>query len=257
MRSSEWVSFVYFAALTAIAWLRPLPVWRRTTITAIGLVMCASIGLLARNGTSMERDWAPAIVVLIGYFFSGRFFCRPSEPFERWLMAWDHRLLGDPATRFVHWPRFVLAYLEILYMGTFLVVPAGFAVLVWAGRTDLADHYWTMVVAAEFGAFAPLSVIQSRPPWAFERRATKVHSVHDLGSLIVQRFSIQANTFPSGHAAGSLAVALAVIGTLPWTGAAFLVVAASISLACIVGRYHYIVDVLAGLTLAFGIWFMN
>ena len=115
-----------------------------------------------------------------------------------------------------------------------------------------------MVVAAEFGAFAPLSVIQSRPPWAFERRATKLESVHDLGSLVVQRFSIQANTFPSGHAAGSLAVALALIGTLPWTGAAFLLlVAASISLACVVGRYHYIVDVLAGVALALGIWLVN
>ena len=257
MRSSEWVSFVYFAALTAIAWLRPLPPGRRPTITATGLVMCSAIWLLARNGTSIARDWAPAIVVLIGYFLSGRFFCRPSERFERWLMAWDQRLLGEPATRFARWPRVVLAYLELLYMGTFLVVPAGFAALAWAGRSDLADHFWTMVLAAEFGAFGPLAFIQSRPPWAFERRATKLDSVHDLGSLIVERFSIQANTFPSGHAAGSLAVALAVAGTLPWAGAAFLIVAASISLACIVGRYHYVVDVLAGVALAFGIWLVN
>ncbi len=258
MRSSEWLAFVYFAALTAIAWLRPLPAGRRPTITAIGVVMCAAIVALARDGAPVARDWAPFAVVGIGYFVSGRFFCRPSEPFERWLMGWDRRLLGDPPTRFSHWPSAFLAYLEIVYMGTFLVLPAGFLALVWAGRTDLADRYWTLVLGAELGAFAPLAVIQSRPPWALEQRvALPDRAVHTLGSLVVQRFSIQANTFPSGHAAGSLAVALAVIGTLPWTGAVLLVIALSISLACVVGRYHYTVDVLAGAALALLLWMLN
>ena len=258
MRSSEWVSLSYFAALSAIAWMRPLPPGRRATITASGVVMCAAILALARYGAPVARDWAPAAVVGIGYFVSGRFFCRPSEPFERWLMAWDRRLLGDPPTRFSQWPRLFLAYLEIVYMGTFLIVPAGFAALAWAGRADLADRYWTLVVGAELGSFAPLSLIQSRPPWALERRAALPdRAIHTLGSLIVQRFSIQANTFPSGHAAGSLAVALAVVGTLPWTGAALLAIALSISLACVVGRYHYIVDVLAGVVLALVLWTVN
>jgi membrane-associated phospholipid phosphatase len=258
MRSSEWVSFVYFAALTAIAWMRPLPAGRRMSITAIGVVMCAAILTLARHGTSVARDWAPALVILAGYYLSGRFFCRPSEAFERWLMAWDVRLLGDPTTRFSSWPRLCLAYLEIVYMGCFLLLPAGLAMLVWAGRADLADRYWTMVVSAEFGAFGPLSLIQSRPPWALERPAALPdRAVHGVALLAVERFSIQANTFPSGHAAGSLAVALAVFGAMPWTGAVFLVLAASISLACIVGRYHYVVDVFAGAALAMLIWLMN
>ena len=54
-----------------------------------------------------------------------------------------------------------------------------------------------------------------------------------------------------------VAVALAVIPAMPWTGAVFLVLAASISLACIVGRYHYVVDVLAGAALALVIWLVN
>lgn len=258
MRSSEWVSFGYFAALTAIAWMRSLPGRRRMTITAIGALTCAAILALARTGTPAARDWAPVVVIFVGYYLSGRFFCRPSEPFERWLMAWDRRLLGDPPTRFSHWPRSCLAYLEIMYMGTFLVVPAGFAALALAGRGDLADRYWTIVITAEFGAFAPLSLIQSRPPWALERPAALPdRAVHDFASLIVERFSIQANTFPSGHAAGSLAVALAVVGTLPWTGAVLLTVALSISIACVVGRYHYVADVVAGAVLALLIWLAN
>ena len=54
----------------------------------------------------------PALMILAGYYVSGRFFVRPSASFEAWLAAWDRRLLGDPTTRFARWPQVVLAYLE-------------------------------------------------------------------------------------------------------------------------------------------------
>ena len=57
------------------------------------------------------------------------------------------------------------------------------------------------------------------------------------------------NTFPSGHVAVTLAVALGVISSLPLVGAMMLFFAGSISVACVVGRYHYAVDVLAGAAL--------
>jgi undecaprenyl-diphosphatase len=72
--------------------------------------------------------------------------------------------------------------------------------------------------------------------------------------LFVRRATIGANTFPSGHTAGSLAISFAVIGTLPWVGALLLALALSIALACIVGRYHYVIDVLTGAALALAVW---
>jgi membrane-associated phospholipid phosphatase len=241
--------------MAVAAWIRPLPTSRRLQVTIVGIVMGAAIWMLPRDASPEVRDWAPAIAILVGYWVSGRFFVGSSPEFERWLMAWDHRLLGDPTTRFAHWPRPLLAYLEILYLGCFLLIPAGFAALIWTGRGAMADHYWTMVVAAEFGAFAPLSVIQSRPPWAIERPSSqRDRAIHQLASSLVNTFTIRANTFPSGHVAGSLAVAMAVGVAMPWTGAIFLALAASISVACVVGRYHYIVDVIAGAVLALAIW---
>ena len=47
---------------------------------------------------------------------------------------------------------------------------------------------------------------------------------------------------------------IALLGPLPWVGAVFLFLAASISVACVVGRYHYVVDALAGGALALVIW---
>jgi membrane-associated phospholipid phosphatase len=71
---------------------------------------------------------------------------------------------------------------------------------------------------------------------------------------MVEQLTIRANTFPSGHVAGSLAVAFALIDTMPVTGVALLALAASISVATVVGRYHYVIDGIAGAVLAVAVW---
>ena len=255
MRFSEGLAAAYFGVMVVAAWLRPLPASRRAHVTMAGTLTGAAIWRLPHDASPMVRDWAPAVLILLGYWVSGRFFVGSSPSFEAWLMAWDRRLLGDPATRFARWPRVVLAYLDVVYLGCFLLIPAGFAALSWTGRGAMADRYWTMVIAAEFGAFAPLSVVQTRPPWALERRsAQRERAIHQLASEMVGTFTIGANTFPSGHVAGSFAVAMAVSGAMPWIGGILFALAASISVACVAGRYHYTVDVVAGAVLALATW---
>ena len=140
----------------------------------------------ARNGYhggATPQEMLPPLVILAGYFLSGRFFVKPSPSFEAWLIAWDRRLLGDPPTRFAHWPRALLAYLEVVYMGCAVLVPAGFASLAWTGRASLADSYWTLVIGAEFGSFASLGVVQARPPWMVERKAVTAACVTASSTL--------------------------------------------------------------------------
>jgi membrane-associated phospholipid phosphatase len=255
VRASESLAFAYFAACAAIACITPLPASRRFQIATTGASMCAAIWWTAVHAGTLVRDWAPGVSILVGYYVSGRFFVAPSTRVEEWLADWDRRLLGDPATRFTRWPRALLASLEIVYMGCFCLVPGGFAVLVLAGRGDLADHYWTIVTAAELGAFAPLIAIQTRPPWMLERKPVLPdRAVHRAASLWAEHVTIRANTFPSGHVAGSLAVAFVVLETLPSTGVVTLVLALAISVATVVGRYHYIVDGVAGAALAAAVW---
>ena len=216
--------------------------------------MCAAIAWLSRHGTGVQRDWAPVAVILIGYYLSGRFFFRPSVRFENWLACWDRRLLGDAGVRFASWPPVVVAALELTYMGTFLLIPLGCAALISGGHTAELNRYWTMVTAAEFGAFGPLAFVQTRPPWALESARVQRHgSLHRLGLFWVRHTSHCANTFPSGHAAGSLAVALAVVPLMPVEGVMLLIVALMISVGSVTGRYHYAIDVLAGVALALAI----
>lgn len=255
MRSSEWIAFVYFLYLAVAGVLQRLPAARRLLVAAISLSIMAAVWNAAANAPAVARDWLPAAYILAGYYITGWLFVVPSARLESWLAGWDRRLLGDPAARFARWPRPLVAYLEIVYMLCFLIVPGGFAVLVLGGHAALANRYWTMVVAAELGAFAPLTVFQTRPPWALERKPVLADpSVHELASQMVQHLTIRVNTFPSGHVAGSLAVALAVLPVVPLAGAVFLALALSIGVACSVGRYHYVVDVAAGALLTLAIW---
>lgn len=258
VRSFEWIAFAYFGYLIAACWLPPLAAARRGFLIAAAAIAAAAVWLIAHAGPAIARDWAPLAYILAGYFLSGYLFAAPSQAVESWLMGWDRRLLGDPATRFAAWPRALVAGLELIYMGCFLLIPAGLAILVVTGHSALADRYWTMVMGAEFAAFAPLAFIQTRPPWAIEPKPELADpAIHRLASQMVQHLTIGVNTFPSGHAAGSLAVALAVVGVLPWTGLLLLVLAAGICVACVVGRYHYTVDVAAGAAVALALWLAN
>jgi membrane-associated phospholipid phosphatase len=249
MRVSEWIAGGYFVFVAAAS-------WRRQPVAAIAaLFMAAIVALASRHAPPFVRDCMPLFYILGGYYLCAALFVAPSESIEAWLAAWDRRLLGDPSTRFAGWPRIVLAYLEVVYVGCFLLVPAGVALLAAIGRSALADRYWTIVMTAEFGSFAPLAFVQTRPPWKLERPAAlRDRAIHRAGSRFVRQFTIGVNTFPSGHAAGSLAVALGVMDAMPIAGALLFALALTICLAAIVGRYHYTIDIIAGGLLALAIW---
>jgi undecaprenyl-diphosphatase len=51
----------------------------------------------------------------------------------------------------------------------------------------------------------------------------------------------------------TIAVACGVFPSLPIVGLLLFLCAASIAVACVVGRYHYTVDVLAGAALGLGV----
>jgi membrane-associated phospholipid phosphatase len=254
VRSSEWIALLYFLYLGIVCWLRPVPAVRRAVITAVSAVQVAVIWTVARDTPSYVRDWAPFAYVSVGYYLTAYLFVAPSPRLEAWLLKWDHRWLGDPTTRFARWPWWLIAYLDVIYTMCFALLPGGFAALAATGHSFRANRYWTMVLAADLGAFAPLSVFQTRPPWVIEKPAVLAASrLHRLASYVVKNGTTGVNTFPSGHVAVTIAVAFGVLPSLPLAGVALLICAASIAVACVVGRYHYTVDVLAGAALGLAV----
>jgi membrane-associated phospholipid phosphatase len=254
MRASEYVAATAFLYFAVVCWFGTVRLSRRLLVTAVSLGLLVAVRVVSTAGITV-RDCAPALFILAGYYVSGMVYVRPSERLERWLLDWDHRLLGDPTTRFSKWPPLLLAYLDLVYTLCFALLPAGLAALLFMGHRQDVDRYWTIVSIAELGAFMPLAFIQTRPPWVIERPADLPDgAVRHMAEQAVRRVSHGVNTFPSGHASGSVAIALALSRTMPAGAAVFLALAGSIAVACVVGRYHYSVDVVAGIALALGVW---
>jgi membrane-associated phospholipid phosphatase len=200
----------------------------------------------------------PSIVLLTGYWLSGLLFVRPDPQIERWLLSVDERVLTRPGVLswFQQAPRLVTEYFELTYLLVYLAVPAGAVTLALGGHTDQIDRFWTVVLLAEFACYGMLPWIQTRPPRVFDTQAgTGTHTpIRRFNHAIVNRASIQANTVPSGHAAGALATAIAVGATMPTAGAAFLVLAVCIAAATVLGRYHYVIDTVLGVIVALAAW---
>jgi membrane-associated phospholipid phosphatase len=202
----------------------------------------------------------PSLILLIGYWLSGLLFVRPDPRLERWLLSADEIVLTRPGvlTWFRTAPRIVTEYFELSYLLVYVAVPAGAVTLAIGGHAEQIGRFWTVVLLAEFACYGMLPWIQTRPPRVLENVESWGQGprtpIRRLNHAIVGRASIQANTLPSGHAAGAFATALAVGATMPAAGAVFLILAVSIALATVLGRYHYVIDTVLGLLVAVIAW---
>ncbi len=263
MRVSEWIILGYLGYLVALLPLRPIPRARRLAVAILAPVLALVVVLVSRLPASAAatvlREWLPLPYVLLCYWLSGYYFVRPQEKFEARFLAFDlraRRWFGaeHAATRA---PRALLEALEIAYFSCYVVLPAGMIALTIAGQAGGADRYWSTVLVAELACYGVLPWIRTRPPWALRETDAldgRGVLVRRLNLMLVREASTQANTFPSGHAAGALAAALAVAMVWPAAGAVLVVVAVSIMAGSVVGEYHYAGDALTGALTAVAAW---
>lgn len=254
MLRHEWIAILFFAHVAVAALVRRrMPLARRLTAGFGSIAAAVAVIMVSRTGSSILRNWVPMGYVLAAYYLSGRTFFAPMPRVESWLAAIDRRVFGDPQAAFSRLPPAVVRVLDVAYISCFLLVPAGLALLLATGHGNRASHYWTLVVGAELGAFAALPYLQTRPPWVLERLDVRGPRA---SVAFMKHATTGANTLPSGHAAGSLAVALAVMETLPAEGTILFVLAIMISLGAVITRAHFVVDIVTGAALAGAVWWL-
>jgi membrane-associated phospholipid phosphatase len=193
------------------------------------------------------RDWAFPVYILASYWLPAQFVSSIDERAEAALRSFDRRWAGrliDAASRA---PRGLTELAELAYAFCYPLIPGGFAVLVLGGFEAQADRYWTALMGAAGLSYGALPWMPTRPPRAVETAPVLPASgVRRLNLLVLGHASVQLNTFPSGHVATAVAAALAVGSSMPVTGVALGGLAAAIAVACVVRRYHYAADALAG-----------
>jgi hypothetical protein len=256
----QWVALGYVSYLAIVSLTRRDFARARLPLLIAAAVAWTAFAVAGRSRLSPALAVViPSLILLAGYWLSGLLFVRPDVRIEQWLQSVDDRLLtrSGALALFDGSSPLVREFFELSYLLVYLAVPAGATTLVIGGHADQVGRFWTVVLLAEFACYGVLAWIQTRPPRVIESAhgiAPQPAGIRRLNLALVNRASIQVNTLPSGHAAGAVATALAVGAVMPLVGVVFLLAALTISIATVLGRYHYVVDTVLGVLVAIAAW---
>jgi len=262
--STEWLNLAYFFFFVFLAFVLPLNSMQRRRVLSIGasaiFLLVATVTLdeaVHSPETTVFRNFLPAVLMVFAYWQSGQFYLRPNLWLQERLHNLDREIAGflDRFRFNIRFKMWIDTYLEIAYLFCYPMVPLGVAVFYLMKLEPHAQEFWTIVLPPSYICYALVAFAQTHPPRVLEGSGSqKPGSIRKFNMGIIQHTSIQINTFPSAHAASSMAVALALIQFVPVAGWIFLWVAISIAIAAAAGRYHFTADVVLGTAIAL-IWF--
>lgn len=262
MRRSEWLVLGWCAVTIALTLVRPLGPAARMRIVSRCLVLATVVRVVALTSTHgaglLVRNLSPALYVLAAYWVAAGFFVRHDVALEAWLARLDRRWLGrwHPEV-WVPRSRWRLEGMELAYLVVYAMLPLGAWAAHAAGGNAAVDWYWCVVFPAEAASYLGLAFWQARPPRAIEPWTLTLgrrSPVRLLNERVLAAGSHGMNTLPSGHAAGAVAVALALTTLGAPSAPLFAIVAVAICAATVVGRYHFLVDTLSGALVALTVW---
>lgn len=278
-RLSEMILLAFFAYASVASLFFPLAFRERALILSINFLTGAVVWSLARPGRRRPstvlttiRDWLPAVLILVAYRESGLFLApEPSHHLDDLFIKWDRVILGNPLVLQIlslcaPW---LQRYLEFAYLLCYPLVPLGVGVLLVAHRTVRPsgfenklkppfpaaryqlelDRFWTAVLLAALTCYILFPFFPLTPPRELfhDVPGPAVEPLLRRWNLwILDKFSVHACIFPSGHVAATTAAALVIRRTLPRLGVLFMIAAVSIAISTVYGRYHYAADAAAG-----------
>jgi membrane-associated phospholipid phosphatase len=272
----EWVTFAYLASVNVL-----LLVFHRNVVHAamywvahawlcIGII-CLSLAATHSKNPVLQfvRSWYP-LPLYIGFFEELGGLVHMIYPgwFDRWLIQFDYGFAGvHPSVWLARFSSPAMnEFMQFAYMTYFLylvILPA----ILYAHKERLA--FWTVMVStavAHYSVYAiavlfPIeSPYYSLPPldakpatgWYFTAGIDFIESIA----------RVHGAAFPSAHVAGSMVALLAAYRYRRWLFWFSLSFFASMCVATVYGRYHYVADVLAGIAVgtigfAAGSWLLE
>ncbi len=262
-RLAELILAGYFAYTAALSFLFPLDPTSRLQVLGASLAALAALHCLGRLPLrfvpEILRHTLPLAGVLLAYKQIGWFAQpQPDHALERSWMYWDHLLLADwGLTRAIDSLGPVLPnLLELLYLLTYAVAPAGLIILAVSHRLDRADRLLACFAASAVSAYALYPFFPSEPPRTIfpgELSGSIDTVFRQINWWILGKGGIHTSVFPSGHVASALGVGIGLLMALPERkryGFALTSIAIGIAVATVYGRYHYAVDAVAGFIVA-------
>jgi membrane-associated phospholipid phosphatase len=252
---AEWLSLLFFATFLILACLRPLDRIHRRNAIVLGAVGIGLVLLTNLEPFIYARALLPLLLMPMAYWQTGQFTAPINEKFQRFLAAIDQKIFNAAGDRSLPQGlrRGLTALLEYSYLFVYPMVPSALAVLYGAGAGAHVSEFWAVVLPPAYACYATLPFLRTLPPRSLEvveERKANPAGIRGFNLVVVRLITHQSNTFPSGHAAAAMAVALVLLRFVPPAGILYLLLAVGIMAGAFIGRYHYAADVLLGAALA-------
>jgi membrane-associated phospholipid phosphatase len=262
LRPSEWILVAFFAFITAIApffpnrpnlGFRPLGELI-AVLAALTILSNFERGRWTRP-VSTVRDWLPILFTLLAFremelflplSFNGRL--------ESEWIGLDRALLDRYHLRAAveSLGPVIPLYLEMCYLLVYGVGAICVGILYASGKRASVDRFWVLYLTGTLLAYALFPYFPSQPPRIVFPGLDNPHVVtwaRQLNLFILKKATIHVGVFPSAHVSSAFACAWAMFLLLPQrkrVGWVLVLYAASVGLATVYGRYHYMADVIAG-----------
>ena len=261
LRRSEYILVAYFAYTSLLAVILPLRAPIPLVTVGINTLVLSALVLLAvadgktkRPLLSRLRGFFPLPLVLLAYREMG-WFAQPmvSHRLEESWITYDRIAL--PAIRPVieALGPVIPSILEVAYSLATPTPMIALAILSLLRREDRLDAFWFSFLLGAFTSYSMFPYFPSEPP----RTIFPLDNVPSFDTVFRQfnfnmlaEHGIHTSVFPSAHVSAGFGAAIGLWRALPerrWLWGTFLVIACLISVATVYGRYHYLVDALAGL----------
>jgi len=272
MRTSEYVVLTFFAWTSLLAVTLSIETQVRTrALAANALVFLMYFGLSRMRHfpwTGILRDWIPQALLILAYKQMGWFAPRThTYRFEQSWVVWDRIILNDWHGRAIVESLGVLlpSLLELSYVLVYALPPATMAIVYLLKLRQRADTMLTICLLGLLLCYAQFPFWPSEPPRAVfpgQDMPTFQTPIRVFSLWIVGNYGIHTSVFPSAHVSGAVAAALGMAQLVPRRRllvSAYFAYAALVAIATIYGRYHYMVDAIAGtavgcIALPLGTW---
>ena len=262
MRWSELVLFIYFVYAAALAMLLPVSGEVRVVSVVLNLTILAGYALLiyahglrGRKLLDVTRDWLPLVLLLLAYREMGWLAPRThAYSLERNWIVVDRLVLRTWHLHdAIEWLGPVVpSILEIAYSLVYVTAPFGLAMLYVYGARKRSERYLLILVLGVLLSYAQFPYWPSEPPrtvFPGEDAPSMQTIFRRFNWFLLGGYGIHTSVFPSAHVSGAFAAAFGVRQALPekpWVWRSLLAMAVLIATATVYGRYHYVVDAVAG-----------
>ena len=261
LRRSEQVLLLYFAYTTVMGLVFGVKTMPRVGLLAINAAIWISfLFLLARVPRQKEksgewRDLLPYPLSLLCFREAGWLVSaiQPHELEHRWIV-WDRLVLnsfhGRAAIECLG--AAIPTLLEAAYLSVYIIAPLAIGALYLFRHREQADRLWVALLLGLMLSYVQFPFWPSEPPrtvFAGLDLPSFLTPLRRLNLLLVGNYGIHSSVFPSAHVSGAISGALMMRRVMPdrrWVGDVLLVTAVLIAVATVYGRYHYLVDALAG-----------